>query len=380
MWRVDITAKQTGKKREQRQLPSKEQAETYAENRWREIQSVGRQAFDLDSRARLDATHALAVLNGSGLTLTGAAKLALKHTTAPVARLLVTELRERFLAEPGRRKNKLVERRSRSMGDLRVRTKKFSDAHANLFADVVTPQTIKAWLAGMRHLSPTSRNNFRRAVHAQFAFGVREGYCTENPVAKVPAYSVQDSTPAILTMADAEHLIRKAAETQRELGLLPYITIALFAGLRRAELERLDWSAVKIDRKMVTVDGAIAKTGSIRNVRLTDNAIAWLQPFVGSVGPIAPLNFNKRFQTLRKLAGILDWRGNELRHSFASYFYDLTQDASLTSAQLGHQSGTRLLFEHYRSLVPLGEGEKYFAIQPVCISPVAAMPAHDAAG
>jgi integrase len=207
-------------------------------------------------------------------------------------------------------------------------------------------------------------NNYRRALHALFAFGVSEGNCVANPVSKIPLFAVPDRAPAILTVEEAERLVGMAAVTNDTLGLLGFVTLGLFAGLRRSEIERLDWSAVKRERRMVTIDGSIAKSGSIRNVPLSENALAWLS-LCGSVsGRVAPRNINPKLRRLRFLAAIERWEGNELRHSCASYFYDYTQDAARTAAQLGHASGTQLLFEHYRALVPLGAGERFFAIRP----------------
>lgn len=108
---------------------------------------------------------------------------------------------------------------------------------------------------------------------------------------------------------------------------------------------------------MVTIDGSIAKTGSIRNVTLPANALAWLARCGIKSGRVSPRNLNHRLQRLRFLAGLEQPGGNTLRHSFASYHYDLHQNGPLTAALLGHSGGTRLLFEHYRSLVPLGAGE-----------------------
>lgn len=235
-WRIDISAKRTGSRREQRQFPTKEKAQAYAENRQREIANVGKQAFALDARQRSDAVQALAILGDCGLTLTKAAEIALKHMPAKGARLTVIQLRERFLAEPGRKKNKLVARRASSLADLRVRTMVFCNTHGGTFADEISTEAAKSWLGGMALLTPTTRNNYRRALHALFAYGVREGHCAENPISRVPMFSVPESSPTILSVSDASRLIHAAYETQNELGLLPYITLAMFAGLRRAEI------------------------------------------------------------------------------------------------------------------------------------------------
>ena len=362
-WRVDISAKKTGHKREQRQFSTKEGARTYSAARWSEIQQVGQQAFTLTAAQRADAALAFRLLAGSGLTLAGAVGIALKHSKYTAVQISVEELRQRFLASPGRRGQKLVERRHSSLVDARTRTEVFQRKHGAIMVDEITPGAIRQWLTEMDGLSPTSRNNYRRAVHAMFAFAVAEGLRSDNPVSKIPSYSAAKPEPAILSIAEATRLMNAAASNS-ELGLMAFVTLGLFAGLRRAELEKLNWSAVKYDRRMVTVSAEIAKTGSIRNVALTPCAIEWLERCADRQATIAPPGLDKRLRKLRALAGITDWHGNELRHSFASYHFDLHQNAPLTAAMLGHNSGTQLLFEHYRSLVPLGDGERYFGIKP----------------
>ena len=51
-----------------------------------------------------------------------------------------------------------------------------------------------------------------------------------------------------------------------------------FAGLRSAEIERLDWAKVDLENGYVTVDASIAKTNSRRLVPIVPN----LKPFLNS--------------------------------------------------------------------------------------------------
>jgi integrase len=363
-WRVDISAKRTGNQREQKQFRTREAAERHASRRWQDIQSVGQRAFALTGAEREDAVRALEILKDSGLSLLEAVKVAIRHATPPQQQITLAKLREFFLAAPAKKRGRLIERRPRSQGNQRVRTAAFVDSMPDKKTDEITPEIIKDWLKRLTMPSPVTRNNYRMSLHAMFSFAVSEGYCTKNPVAGIPLFAVPQKSPSILTVEQANRLVSVAAETNQKLGLLGYVTLGLFGGLRRAEIERLDWSAVKWERRMVTVDGNIAKTGSIRNVALSQNALDWLRLHPLPKGKISPRNLNNRFQKLRFLAGIQEWDGNELRHSFASYHFDLHQNAPLTAAQLGHSSGCQLLFEHYRSLVPLGDGAKFFEIRP----------------
>ena len=69
--------------------------------------------------------------------------------------------------------------------------------------------------------------------------------------------------------------------------LTPWLVIAAFAGLRSAEILRLDWSDVNLDRKLITVDATKAKTAARRVVPLCDAAVAWLKPYAKAQGRIA---------------------------------------------------------------------------------------------
>lgn len=325
---------------------------------------VGQRAFALSGAEREDAARALDLLKPFGLSLLEAVTVAIRYACPSKETVTLSKLRELFLAAPANRRGRLVKRRARSQGNQRVRTAAFVNCFPQMNADEVTPEFLKQWFTKLGRLSPVTQNNYRRALHAMFAFAVSEGYSVTNPVAKIPLFAVPEKVPSILTVEQAGRLVKAAAESNTRLGLLGYVTLSLFAGLRRAEVDRLDWSAVKWERRMVTVDGSIAKTGSIRNVALSDNALEWLKLCSAPAGAVTPRNLNRRLRQLRFLAGIEKWDGNELRHSFASYHFDLHQNGPLTAAQLGHSSGCQLLFEHYRSLVPLGDGAKFFAIRP----------------
>ena len=61
-------------------------------------------------------------------------------------------------------------------------------------------------------------------------------------------------------------------------NVVPYIAIAAFAGLRRAELERLDWNEVDLESNLIEVTAKNAKSARRRFVRIQPNLAKWLQP------------------------------------------------------------------------------------------------------
>ena len=146
--------------------------------------------------------------------------------------------------------------------------------------------------------------------------------------------------------------------------IVPALAVSLFAGLRAAEVERLDWSNVDFDHGCIIVSARSAKTRRRRVVAMPSNLAQWLAPYRRESGPVrpSPQIWRDRLEAARSAAGIAEWPHNAARHSCASYAYDLHQNAAFVAAQLGHDAA--VLETHYKGLVKPGEGAAYFAITP----------------
>jgi integrase len=158
--------------------------------------------------------------------------------------------------------------------------------------------------------------------------------------------------------------------------LVPYITIGAFAGLRDAEIKRLDWSEINLGKRYIEVKARKAKTPLRRIVTISDNLLAWLKPYAQDSGPVIPLSSSpghlgkpsrKLVYELRKnariAAGMAKWKSNALRHSFCSYHYAMYEDAGKTAAQAGHTSPATT-FANYRELVTKEVSERFWDIRP----------------
>ena len=214
-----------------------------------------------------------------------------------------------------------------------------------------------------------ARNNIIRHLATFFRWAIRAGACGSNPALAVPRARVSEPPRGILTVAQAEALLRRA-EKERP-GLIPYLALGLFGGIRPAELLRLD--PARIGSEWIVIDGAVAKTADHRTVPIRANLRAWLDAHPPPAKRIAPLNERNLYAAIRRLraapfpdgdgAGEIPWPADCMRHSYASYAYDLTRDAALVSSEMGHR-GTDIFFRHYRGLVSPGDGVKYFGIFP----------------
>jgi integrase len=145
--------------------------------------------------------------------------------------------------------------------------------------------------------------------------------------------------------------------------LLALHAIGCFAGLRVAEIGKLDWRDVDLQHGLITVGASISKTRSRRLVPILDNLKAWLQLIAKPAGPVlVEPDTRYRHEAVRRRAGIVEWPQNCLRHSFVSYRLAATQNAPQTALESGHDQA--VLFKHYRELVRPKDAERFFSIRP----------------
>jgi integrase len=213
-------------------------------------------------------------------------------------------------------------------------------------------------------LAPRTQFNRSRMMSHLYNYALRKKWVSVNLAKDIVIPEWDPAEPGVLLVEQVQQLLRHADE----FGFLPYIGIGLFAGLRRCELMKLDWTAVKrLDREIV-VDASIAKTRSRRVVSYDDALTAWLELCPAGSGPIVDAKtFGGRFDRLRKAAGIQDWPHNALRHSFASYHLALHKDSVRTAFLMGHTGGTDMLHNNYKGLVSTADAQRFWALTPAVV-------------
>ena len=77
-------------------------------------------------------------------------------------------------------------------------------------------------------------------LHVLWAFAVEKQWARQNVVSRVESKTVKAERPGILTIAQARALLNAS-----KVEILPYVSLALFGGIRDAELKRLDWKDVQ---------------------------------------------------------------------------------------------------------------------------------------
>ena len=139
-----------------------------------------------------------------------------------------------------------------------------------------------------------------------------------------------------------------------------------FAGLRTAEIERLDWTEVNLAGKFIELK-AKAKTRARRLVPITPNLAAWLEKCKQDEGPVWPQSLPYLFELQRdaaKAAGV-KWKHNALRHSFISYQVAEIKNVAQVALEAGNSPD--IIFQHYRELVTEETAKGWFGITPAVV-------------
>lgn len=321
------------------------------------IDEGGRNAMDLSTALRVMAHDANKVLEGTGKTILDAARFYKAHLDACDRSITVSALIEKYMAtQTG---NSEIHQR-----DLRQRYNRFADSFGFRMVHMVSAQEIKDWINGLG-LGPQSFNNWRDRLSFLFGYAVEEKHLEANPIdKKFKKKETIDEAPEIFSVADLSKLLAAASPE-----LVPVLAIGAFAGIRVAELMRLEWCDVNFQTGYVHVKGRKAKSRSNRSIEMHSNLVDWLTPYIGCTGKIwhgTHTTFHHSVAALCRTAGITR-RQNGLRHSYASYFLKRYENENLLKLNLGH-AGSDLIFSNYRALTTKEDSERYWEIRPPAVA------------
>ena len=346
-----VNFREVGKRR-RKFFEAEAQAKSFAAFKNAELKRNGVEGAEFPTSLRVMAQNAVELLKPFGKTVTDAVQYYVAHLKASERSCTVKQLLAELLDA---KESKGVSRRH--LDDLRQRAGRFAASFGERIVATIRGREIEEWLDSL-NVGPQTHNHYRNALRLAFNFAVRREYASENPAAKTEKANVLRAAPGILTVTQAARLLEIATP-----DILPHIAIGLFAGLRRAELERLDWSEVDFESGLIEVKAAKSKTAQRRFATLQPNLREWLLPVRKYRGSVTSEDFNKHFIQARVAAGITQWPDNALRHSFASYHLAHFKNAASTALELGHHD-SRITFAHYRELVKPKEAERYWNIKP----------------
>jgi integrase len=320
------------------------------------LERHSREAIGLSQREMSEIIAARQELAGYGKTITDAARFLVHHLErVRRCKITVSQLADEVLEAKHR------DGMSKAyLRDLRSRLARFSGGFGDKPLAGITVEEIDNWLRDLP-LSPQSRVNYRTVVGLLFSHAMKRGMIDSNPITRTAKPKKPDNPPEIFTVNELRALLETAQRTAPD--VLPMLAIGAFAGVRDAEIKRLDWHEVNVAREHIEIKGAKAKSARRRIIPIQPNLAAWLRPYSGMKGSVVPEGARGKLDRVREAAGLLKWPNNGLRHSFASYRLAAIHDAPRVASELGHTS-PQMLYSTYRELVLPEEAERYWKIDP----------------
>jgi integrase len=248
------------------------------------------------------------------------------------------------------------------VNDIERKLKRFASAF-RCHISSIQAEDIQQWI-GKLSGGQRNANNIRCSVATLFSFARENGFLPKDQKHAAEQVKKSKEKPAkigIYTPVEIEKILSTAHKR-----FIPAIAIAAFAGLRSAEIFRLDWQDIKLDRGHIVVAPEKAKTATRRLAPLTAELRAWLADHAKAEGRVAPDYHNldnlTRAFTAAAVAAKVKPQRNGFRHSFASYRLATQKSADAVALEMGNSP--RKLFTNYRELVTEDEGKAWFDITP----------------
>ena len=313
-------------------------------------------------REFVDARKILKEVNESASLVEASAFFVRESQKRQIPRKVFPEVVMEFLDDLKRK-----ERSYRHWGDCHSRLGKAAKAFKGGILDL-TASDLEAWLDSIKARG-RNRNNYRGSLTTLFSFARKRGYLPRN---------APTEAEYITLATDRGNPIR--IYTPEQIGEIlhflpdrwvPFAAIGAFAGLRAAEIHRLDWKDVNLDEGHIVVDRHKDKTGRRRIVPILPNLKAWLLPHAHKEGWVCPhyshdstllIEFSKAF----KETGIVSVH-NGFRHSYASHRLAVIKSADGVALEMN--TSPRKLFQNYRELVTEKVALEYFDVFPVAKHP-----------
>ena len=254
--------------------------------------------------------------------------------------------------------------------DMQARLHKAAKSFTGLVGDIHATD-INRWLLGMKHASGGTKNNYRTALATLLSFARQEGHLPRGIQTEAEFSTRYDGRCGEIGIYSSETL--HTLLFRIEPCLMPFVAIGAFAGLRSAEIIRLEWQEIRFAQNVIEIKALKAKTASRRLVPVLPALAEWLAPVRKESGRVLAgvqdeFALAKRFKRATDAITGEDGKPlvktihNGLRHSFITYRMAVLKNAAEVALEAGNSP--QMIFQHYRELATEAEGNAWFAVMP----------------
>ena len=347
---------QVNGKRTSEVYATKAEAETAAKQIRLKVANEGAAGFSLPRDIQVEAAAAVATLTPyEGETIAKAVEFYVAHSLRFRNAPPVAEIIKEFIAE-----REQLNQRDRNLDDVRQRLNVFARTFGDRKLAEITVEELAAWLRDPTWAEKT-QIHYRCRVSMLFDFAIKRHWCEVNTVALLDNPETEDKDIECFTVEECARILAHAQEA----GCLPLVVLSLFAGLRRAEVCRLDWSNVNLDERTITVSSKAAKKRSRRVITINNTAAAWLATCAQLKGAVVSADrrtLDERIKKVGKLAGISQWKQNGLRHCFCTFHLAAGKDPVRTAYEAGNSA--EIVQRCYNALASEATAKRFWDLRP----------------
>lgn len=369
-WKVEIPERLSPDGRRQRVFFStRDEAKDYAAELRADYEEHGTKASIIAPSLADEAQRATDMLAPYGISLIEAARMAVERKKAEMASTPIEDAIDAFLKSKATRSD--------------AHTKAYGYMKRDLLASF--PGRTMSSITGaelLKHAenaasTPATFNALAKLIGAFWRWCAKHprDWCDAKTVEVLEHKDATRGAIGVLTAKQCKTLLETAAEHYPD--CVPGFAIALFTGIRKAELERLNTE--DITRGGITLPAASTKTGRRRFIHMPAPLAAWLKAHPVQ-DPVLPLNWHKKEKAVRRLAGwrvwsdfvepneppagLPEWPQNALRHTHASVHVALGKPLESLTFEFGHSGGAQVLKSHYVGVMPKAEANKIMKLRP----------------
>lgn len=296
------------------------------------------------------------------------ARFYVEHHPEGAESILVSEAWERFRTE-----KETQGLSARHLETLRYHVQRFVGDYGGLTVRAVSAAHIREHLLSLG-LDARTVKNFRGSLANFFNWCRRRKFCEVSPTdgiedADLPA--VRPKSKGVLSVDQSAAMMAHIEAKHPE--LVAWHALQLFAGIRRAEVGRMTWGMIDLERETLTLPGwnaegdRIVKTGDDWVLHdLPPNLWVWLRAYRSDgriTSPSVELLDRIRAEELPKI-GIPNWPKNALRHTFCTMMMSLHGDAAKVATWSRHTNVAQLYRSYVAKLVSREEAGRFVGIVP----------------
>lgn len=376
-WVINIPAQFTASgKRERQYFATKEKALEAAEPLKKQKEEIGHNAQAISPALAEITTAALKLLEPLGIGLLEAVQKFVELESFNRASTTIEKAIEDFRAT-GKSWSK-----SQATA-YRLRGEKLIAAFPNRVVSTITGEELR------KHIEKTTTGDgaFNQAVRLtktiwRWCAKPPRKWCNTEAVEHLDAKETVSGEIEVFKYEEALKIMRTAEKYLPE--TIPAFAIALFTGMRQAEIERL--RPQDINDKGITVPAKSAKTKRRRFIEMPEELLCWLKAYPISKDSITPPDWKRKNVAVKRLAGykvwsdlvpridktlspeppadLPEWRDNALRHTAASIAVATGKPLESLIFEMGHSGGVTMLKRHYLGVMSKETAEKILSIRP----------------